>query len=143
MGGGCCVQANHPEEILQQIQIQIISPAPGCIVQVGELGNVLAVLKKAAPLLGLDQSDARWLQLESSNATLAHGLQLKQWVCERLCEQPQCSVLGVEERLKAKTIDIVQAARHDRVAEVRLVCKYATDRVKEKEVLLLLHTHWR
>ena len=116
----------------QPIAITAVDPPPGVTVEIGEAETVLAFLKKFALLLGLDESDAPSLQMQFSEAILAHELELK---AAGLCDESLCSVLGVEERLeaKAKAVNIVTAARENRLAAVQLVCQYAPEKVNEKE----------
>jgi len=96
-------------------------------IEIHELENVLALLEKFALLLGLNKSAARSMQLEFSENILAHELQLEP---AGLCDESLCSVLNVEV-LKANAVDIVTAAEQNQVAEVRLVCQYAPERVND------------
>merc|ERR1740130_588229 len=92
------------------IRIKIVSPAPGYEIKIHELENVLALLKKFALLLGLNRSAARSLQLEFSETTLAHELQLEP---AGLCDESLCSVLNVDLVVKANAVDIVYAAQQN------------------------------
>ena len=116
------------------IRIKIFSPAPGYEIEIHELENVLALLEKFALLLGLNKSAARSLQLEFSENILAHELQLEP---AGLCDESICTVSGVEV-LKAHAVNIIKAAHANRVADVRLVCQYAPERVNEKDSVMLL-----
>merc|ERR1712086_109689 len=106
--------------------------------EIGEAATVLAFLKKVALLLGLDESDAPSLQMQFSEAILAHELELK---AAGLCDASLCSVLGVEERLeakakakaKAKAVNIVTAAEENELADVQLVCQYAPEKLNDKD----------
>ena len=123
------------------IRIKIFSPAPGYEIEIHELENVLALLEKFALLVGLNKSAARSLQLEFSETTLAHELQLEPaGLCdEALCSVwPDGSVLNVDLVLEANAVDIVAAARLNQVAEVRLVCQYAPEKVNDKDSVMLL-----
>merc|ERR1740117_1599217 len=111
------------------IRIKIFSPAPGYEIEIHELETVLALLEKFALLLGLNRSAARSLQLEFSETTLAHELQLEP---AGLCDESLCSVLNVDLVLKANAVDIVYAAQLNQVEEVRLVCQYAPEKVNDK-----------
>merc|ERR1740130_1463339 len=111
------------------IRIKIFSPAPGYEIEIHELETVLALLEKFALLLGLNKSAARSLQLEFSENILAHELQLE---LAGLCDESLCSVLGVEVA-KANAVDIVYAAQQNQVAEVRLVCQYAPEKVNDTD----------
>merc|ERR1711865_833044 len=84
------------------IRIKIVSPAPGYEIEIHELENVLALLEKFALLVGLNKSAARSLQLEFSESTLAHELQLEP---AGLCDEALCRLLGVE--VLANAVDIV------------------------------------
>jgi hypothetical protein len=123
----------------QPIAITAVDPPPGVTIEIGEAETVLAFLKKFALLLGLDESDAPSLQMQFSEAILAHELELK---AAGLCDESLCSVLGVEERLKAKAetkakaVNIVTAVKENRLADVQLVCKYAPEKVNEKNSVL-------
>ena len=124
------------------IRIKIFSPAPGYEIEIHELENVLALLEKFALLLGLNKSAARSLQLEFSETTLAHELQLEP---AGLCDESLCSVLGadgsvlnVDSVVKVNAVDILTAARQNQVAEVRLVCQYAPEKVNDKDSVMLL-----
>ena len=119
------------------IRIKIFSPAPGYEIEIHELETVLALLEKFALLLGLNKSAARWLQLEFSENILAHELQLEP---AGLCDESLCSVLGVE--VLANAVDIVAAAQQNQVADVRLVCQYAPEKVNDTgSVMLLMCMH--
>ena len=124
----------------KMIRIKIVSPAPGYEIEIHELENVLALLEKFALLLGLNKSEARFLQLEFAETTLAHELQLEP---AGLCDEALCSVLGLDVLLssKAKTVDIIGAARQNQVAQVRFVCQHAPEKVNDtNRVMLLVHT---
>jgi len=106
-------------------------------IEIHELENVLALLEKFALLLGLNKSAARSLQLEFSETTLAHELQLEP---AGLCDESLCSVLGadgsvlnVDLVVKANAVDILAAAEQSRVAEVRSVCQYAPEKVNDTD----------
>ena len=127
----------------QPIAITATDPPPGVTVEIGEAETVLAFLKKVALLLGLDESDAPSLQMQFSEAILAHELELK---AAGLCDASLCSVLGVEERLEAKAeakaVNIITAVTENRLADVQLVCQYASEKLNDKdEVLFLVVTH--
>jgi len=115
------------------IRIKIFSPAPGYEIEIRELETVLALLEKFVLLVGLNRSAAKSLQLEFSETTLAHELQLEP---AGLCDESLCSVLGhdgmIDLVLKANAVDIVAAARLNKVAEVRLVCQYAAEKVHDE-----------
>ena len=83
-------------------------------------------LEKAAPLFGLEKSDAPSLQVEFSKATLGHELELKG---AGMCDESLCSVLGVG-AAKAKNMDIVKAAEEGRIVDVQLVLQYAPENLK-------------
>ena len=118
------------------IRIKLFSPAPGYEIEVHELENVLALLEKFALLLGLNKSAARFLQLEFCDNILAHELQLEP---AGLCDESLCSVLGVE--VLANAVDIVDAAHTNKVADVRLVCQYAPEKLNDtNSVMLLMYT---
>jgi hypothetical protein len=100
------------------------------------------LLEKFALLLGLTKSAAKSLQLEFSETALAHELQLEP---AGLCDESLCSVLGpdgsvlnVDLVLKANAVDIVAAARLNKVAEVRLMCQYAAEKVHDESPVMLL-----
>merc|ERR1740130_1347286 len=112
------------------IRIKIVSPAPGYEIEIHELETVLALLEKFALLLGLNKPAARSLQLEFSETTLAHELQLEP---AGLCNESICSVLNVDSVVKANAVDIVYAAQQNQVAEVRLVCQYAPEKVNDTD----------
>ena len=124
------------------IRIKFVSPAPGYEIEIRELETVLALLEKFALLLGLTKSAAKSLQLEFSETALAHELQLEP---AGLCDESLCSVLGpdgsvlnVDSMVKANAVDIVYAAEQNQVAEVRLVCQYAPEKVNDKDSVMLL-----
>ena len=98
----------------------------------------MALLEKFALLLGLNKSAARSMQLEFCENILAHELQLEP---AGLCDESICSVLGVEVVLssKANTVDIIEAAHANDIAEVRLVCQYAPEKVNDKDSVMLLN----
>merc|ERR1712086_894013 len=121
------------------IRIKIVSPAPGYEIEIHELENVLALLEKFALLLGLNKSAARSLQLEFCENILAHELQLEP---AGLCDESLCSVLNVDLVLKANAVDIVAAAQQNQVAEVRLVCQYAPEKVNVKNSIGSTALHW-
>ena len=130
------------------LRIAVVSARPysdpqWLTIELGGAASVRALLEKAAPLLGLDKSDAPSLQLKSSGAVLDPKLELNE---AGLSDMTSCSVLGVEEifvqKAKATSMDIVKAANEGRVADVQLVCQYASLKVNDQDsVLLLLHTH--
>ena len=94
------------------------------------------MLEKFALLVGLNKSAARSLQLEFSETTLAHELQLEP---AGLCDESLCSVLHVD--VLANAVDIVKAAEQNKVADVRLVCQYAPEKVNDTDsVMLLMYT---
>ena len=98
-------------------------------------------LEKVAPLFGLNKSAAPSLQAEFSEAILGHELELKG---AGMCDESLCSVLGVEAALaaKVKNMDIVQAAKEGRIADVKFVLQHAPEKVNDQnKVLLLLHAH--
>ena len=81
MGGSCSSSESTDSQRLQLaiansklIRIKIFSPAPGYEIEIYELENVLALLKKFALLVGLNNSAARSMQLEFNEITLAHEL---------------------------------------------------------------------
>ena len=115
------------------IRIKIFSPAPGYEIEIHELENVLALLEKFALLVGLNKSAARSLQLEFSETTLAHELQLEP---AGLCDESLCSVLGVE--VLANAVDIFAAAEQNQIAKVQLVCHYAPEKLNDTDVVMLL-----
>merc|ERR1712086_444110 len=123
------------------IRIKIFSPAPGYEIEIHELENVLALLEKFALLLGLDKSAARSLQLEFCENILAHKLQLEP---AGLCDESLCSVLNVDSVVKSKAnaVNIVAAAMRNQVAEVRLVCHYAPEKVNGKDEYGRTALHW-
>jgi len=94
------------------------------------------LLEKFALLLGLNRSAARSMQLEFSENILAHELQLEP---VGLCDESLCCVLGADGSvlnvvvLKANLVDIFAVVRQNHVAEVRLVCQYAPERVNDKD----------
>merc|ERR1712086_31811 len=133
MGGGNSRETKRLQLAIANsklIRIKIFSPAPGYEIEIHELENVLALLEKFALLLGLNRSAARSLQLEFSETTLAHELQLEP---AGLCDESLCSVLNVDLVRKANAVDIVDAARQNQVAEVRLVCQYAPEKVNDTD----------
>ena len=117
------------------IPIKIFSPAPGYEIEIHELENVLALLEKFALLLGLNKSAARFLQLEFSETALAHELQLEP---AGLCDEALCCVLNVDAVVKANAVDIVKLAKQNQVADVRLVCQYAPEKVNDTGSVMLL-----
>ena len=142
MGGSCSSSESQDSKRLQLaiansklIRIKIDSPEPGYEIEIHELENVLALLEKFALLLGLNKSAARSLQLEFCENVLAHELQLEP---AGLCDESLCSVLNVDLVLKANAVDIVYAAEQNQVAEVRLVCQYAPEKVNDKNLVMLL-----
>jgi hypothetical protein len=149
MGRSCSSGESKDSEWLQLtiansklIRIKIFSPAPGYEIEIHELENVLALLEKFALLVGLNKPAARSLQLEFCETTLAHELQLEP---AGLCDEALCSVLdadgsvlNVDLVLEANAVDIVAAARLNKVAEVRLVCQYAPEIVNDKNSVMLL-----
>jgi hypothetical protein len=142
MGGSCSSSESSESKRLQLtiansklIRIKIFSPAPGYEIEIHELENVLALLEKFALLVGLTKSDARSLQLEFSETTLAHELQLEP---AGLCDESLCCVLNVDLVLKANAVDIVEAARQNQVVDVRLVCQYAPEKVNDTVSVMLL-----
>merc|ERR1712086_920799 len=130
------------------IRIKIVSPAPGYEIEIHELENVLALLEKFALLLGLNRSAARSLQLEFCENILPHELQLEP---AGLCDESSCCVLNVDLVLKANAVDIVfvtsrhaanEAAQQNQVAEMRLVCQYAPEKVNDKDSYGETALHW-
>merc|ERR1712086_476658 len=116
------------------IRIKFVSPAPGYEIEIHELESVLTLLQKFALLLGLNESAARSLQLEFSETTLTHELQLEP---AGLCDESLCCVLGVDLVLKANAVDNVAAAEQNQVEEVRLVCQYAPEKVNDKPSVMM------
>ena len=108
-------------------------------------------LEKVAPLLRLHKSDAPSLQVEFSETTLGHELELKG---AGMCDESLCSLLGIEAALaafsrrrfkesftEAKNVDIVKAARMGRIADVQLVLEHFPEQVNDtNEVLVLPRT---
>ena len=91
-------------------------------------------LDTVATHYGVHKADAGLLQLEFSETILTREQQL---TAAGLCDESQCCVLGVEAVLagyatKVKAIDIVHAARDGRWADVKLICKYAPEKVNDK-----------
>ena len=110
---------------------------PACKNKIHELECVGKLLEKIALLLGLDKSDARFLQLQfEAELPLDHKLQVKN---AGLSSKSEFEVLKVDEVLKAREMDIVAAASENQVADVCLVCDYAPKNVSDKKVLLLIH----
>merc|ERR1712166_1423150 len=144
MGGSCSSSESKDSMRLQLaiansklIRIKFFSPAPGYEIEIHELENVLALLQKFALLLGLNRSAARSMQLEFCENILAHELQLEP---AGLCDESLCSVLGADGSAlnvdlvrKANAVDIGAAAQQNQVADVRLVCQYAPEKVNDKE----------
>ena len=130
-----------------RIMIRCISLGRMCSrrsIEVPELSNVLTLLEKAALQLGLDEEDAAFLQLEFCGVILDHQLELK---ASGLCDESQCSVLGVEvakankgERL-GKSGALFTAAETGRVWDVRLVCEYAPESVNVAGRVMLPYMH--
>jgi len=108
-------------------------------IEIHELENVLALLEKFALLLGLNRSAARSMQLEFSENILAHELQLEP---AGLCDESLCSVLNVDLVLKANAVVISDAAYYNQVAEVRLVCQYAPEKVNDRNLDGETALHW-
>merc|ERR1712086_474624 len=132
MGGGNSRETKRLQLAIANsklIRIKIFSPAPGYEIEIHELENVLALLEKFALLVGLNKSAARSMQLEFSENILAHELQLEP---AGLCDESICTVLGVEV-LKAHAVNIIKAAHANRVADVRLVCQYAPEKVNDTD----------
>ena len=92
------------------ILVKVFSPPPGCEIEIDEEVTVRVFLEKVAPKLGLHESDAPSLQMEFSEATLAHEQQLN---TAGMCDESQCRVLGVEaalEKRKAKAEAAAESA---------------------------------
>ena len=122
------------------IRITVTDPLQ-VTVEIAQNKTVRVFLEKVAPLLGLDKSDAPSLQAEFSGTILGHELELNG---AGMCDESLCSVLGVEAALttRAKDMDIVQAAKEGRIADVQFVLQHAPEKVNAKDkVLLLLRTH--
>merc|ERR1712166_63783 len=115
------------------ILVKVISPPPGCKIEINEAVTVRVFLEKVAPLLGLNKSAAPSLQAEFSETILGHELELKG---AGMCDESLCSVLGVEAALttRAKNMDIVRAAEEGRIADVKFVLQHAPDKVNDKDM---------
>ena len=139
MGGSCSSSESKALQLAiansKLIRIKLVSPAPGYEIEIRELENVLALLEKFVLLLGLNKSAARFLQLEFCDNILAHELQLEP---AGLCDESLCCVLNVDEVVKANAVDIFGAAQQNQVADVRLVCQYAPEKVNVKDSVMLL-----
>merc|ERR1712153_98380 len=115
------------------ILVKVISPPPGCEIEINEAVTVRVFLEKVAPLFGLNKSAAPSLQVEFSETILGHELELKG---AGMCDESLCSVLGVEAALlaaKAKNMDIVKAAEEGRIADVQLVLQHAPEKVNDQD----------
>merc|ERR1712086_311386 len=117
---------------LKLILVKVTSP-PGCEIEIDEAVTVRVFLEKVAPLLGLVKSDAPSLQAEFSETILEHELELRG---AGMCDESLCSVLGVEAALlaaKIKNMDIVQAAKEGRIADVKFVLQHAPEKVNDQD----------
>merc|ERR1712028_314924 len=115
------------------ILVKVTSPPPGCEFEINEAVTVRVFLEKVAPLFGLNKSDAPSLQAEFSEAILGHELEL---MAAGMCDESLCSVLGVETALLANKInnmDIVKAALHRWIADVKFVLQHAPERVNDQD----------
>ena len=65
---------------------------------------------------------------------MAHELQLEP---AGLCDESLCSVLNVDLMLEASAVDIVEAARLNKVVDVRLVCQYAAEKVNSTDSVMV------
>ena len=55
-----------------------------------------------------------------------------------LCDESLCSVLDVDEVVKASAVNILDAVSENQVVDVRLVCQYAPEKVNDTDWVMLL-----
>ena len=141
MGNTCCsaeavegktrkLQQQEEQWVARSELMQLLctSPEPeGCTIEARELETVLAVLQRLAVKLGLKEEDGRLLKMLFSENEVPHDSTVK---AAGFCDQ---ALFGVDREalksLHAQRIDLLKAAKENRVEEVRLVCKWAPERV--------------
>merc|ERR1711957_1037023 len=116
------VQASEP--------VRLLSTSPEFELLAYEANTVLEVLEIRAKQMGLPKAAVVLLKLEFSDAIISHEKTLKE---AGLCDQAEISVQG-EDDAKAKKeqvgkINIHDAAKQGKAAEVQLVLDFYPDRV--------------
>ena len=130
---------------LPRLSVNFISPPPAVKFEFNVEETVDGALKTVAPHYGVDKADAGLLQLEFSETILTREQQL---TAAGLCDESLCRVLGVEAALetgkanilRAQSMDIVDAATFDRMEDVRLVCRYAPEKVNNTDDVSCCYT---
>merc|ERR1712086_1179926 len=117
--------------------VRLLSTSPEFELAAYEANTVLEVLEIRAVQMGLPKAAAMWLKLEFSDAIISHHKTLKE---AGLCDQAIISVQG-EDEAKAKLkeqagkINIHDAAKDGKVAEVQLVLDIYPDRVNAETIV--------
>ena len=130
---------------LPHMSVNFISPLPAIKLEFDVEETAEGALETVAPHYGLEKSDAPLLQLQFSETILTPKQQL---TAEGMCDESQCHVLGVEAALetgkanilRAQSMDIVDAATFDRMEDVRLVCRYAPEKVNNTDDVSCCYT---
>merc|ERR1712086_1235413 len=117
--------------------VRLLSTSPEFEVLVYEANTVLEVLEIRAEQMGLPKAAAVLLKLEFSGAIISHHKTLKE---AGLCDQAEISVQGEDEakaKLKeqADKVNIHDAAKDGKVAEVQLVLDIYPDRVNAETIV--------
>merc|ERR1711865_1215270 len=121
---GMCTSDEEP--------VRLLSTSPKFELVAYEANTVLEVLEIRAVQMGLPKAAAVMLKLEFSDAIILHHKTLKE---AGLCDQAEISVQG-EEKAKLKEqadkVNIHDAAKEGKAAEVQLVLDIYPDRVNAK-----------
>ena len=116
--------------------VRLLSTSPEFELAVHEANTVLEVLEIRAVQMGLPKAAAVWLKLEFSDAIISHHKTPKE---AGLCDQAEISVQGEDEakakKEQADKVNIHDAAKEGKAAEVQLVLDFYPDRVNAKNTV--------
>merc|ERR1712166_976655 len=114
--------------------VRLLSTSPEFELAAHEANTVLEVLEIRAVQMGLPKAAAVLLKLEFADAIISHHKTPKE---AGLCDQAEISVQGEDEakakKEQADKVDIHDAAKQGKAAEVQLVVDFYPDRVNAKD----------
>merc|ERR1712086_766823 len=114
--------------------VRLLSASPEFELAAHEANTVLEVLEIRAVQMGLPKTAAVWLKLEFSGAVISRHKTLKE---AGLCGQAEISVQGEDEakvkKEQADKVNIHDATKEGKAAEVQLVLDIYPDRVNAKD----------
>merc|ERR1711865_1267677 len=112
--------------------VRLLSTSPEFELPVHEANTVLEVLEIRAEQMGLPKAAAVWLKLEFSDAIILHHKTLEE---AGMCDQTEINVQGEDKaklKKQADRVNIYDAAKEGKAAEVQLVLDIYPDRVNAK-----------